>query len=115
MTVARKSDVVARWGGEEFVVALPQTGEAGARIAAERMRRAIAEATYTGPQGEPIRATASIGIASTEASWTPESIVAAADTAMYSAKARGRNRVEAAAMEDSTAVRRAKVPAPAPK
>ena len=41
--IARRSDVVGRWGGEEFVVALPQTSEAGARVAAERLRKAIAD------------------------------------------------------------------------
>jgi two-component system cell cycle response regulator len=92
--VARRSDVVARWGGEEFVVALPHTGEAGARVAGERVRRGIAEATYLVPSGEPFRVTASIGVASSESPWTLEAIVAAADAAMYSAKSRGRNRVE---------------------
>jgi two-component system cell cycle response regulator len=93
--VARKSDVVARWGGEEFVVALPQTGEAGARVAGERVRRGIAEATYALPSGEALRMTASVGVSSAESPWALESIVGAADAAMYSAKSRGRNRVEA--------------------
>jgi len=99
--VARRSDIVARWGGEEFVVALPQTGEAGARIAAERVRRAIAEAQHIGPNGEALRVTASIGVSSAEDTWAVETIIAAADTAMYSAKARGRNRVEALASDDA--------------
>jgi two-component system cell cycle response regulator len=97
MSVARRSDVVARWGGEEFVVALPQTGEAGARVAAERMRRAIAAASHPCPEGEAIRITASIGVSSAESPWRLETLISEADAAMYAAKARGRNRVEATA------------------
>jgi two-component system cell cycle response regulator len=96
MSVARRSDFVARWGGEEFVVALPQTGEAGARIAAERVRRAIAAATHRIPDGRPLQVTASIGVAYADAPWSMEALINAADEAMYSAKARGRNRVESA-------------------
>lgn len=105
--VARRSDCVARWGGEEFVIALPQTGDAGARVAAERLRRAIAEASHVVPAGEPIRVTASIGVSHAEAPWQIEALVAAADCAMYTAKQRGRNRVESlAAAEMPTEVRR---------
>jgi two-component system cell cycle response regulator len=92
--VARRSDVVARWGGEEFVVALPQTGAAGARIAAERVRRAIADARYPIAGAEPLRMTASIGAATAQPPWCKEAVIAAADEAMYAAKGRGRNRVE---------------------
>src|SRR5262249_3495889 len=62
--IARKTDLVARWGGEEFVVALLQTAEAGARIAAERVRRSIADARFSLPSGDVIGATASVGLAS---------------------------------------------------
>jgi two-component system cell cycle response regulator len=92
--VARRSDVVGRWGGEEFVVALPQTGAAGARVAAERVRRAIAEARYPIPAGEPLKMTASVGAATALPPWEREAVITAADEAMYAAKARGRNRVE---------------------
>jgi two-component system cell cycle response regulator len=91
---ARRSDFVARWGGEEFVVALPQTGDAGARIAAERLRRAIAESRVEVGAREPVRVTVSIGLASATAPWSIDALVSAADEAMYAAKARGRNRVE---------------------
>jgi two-component system, cell cycle response regulator len=110
--VARRSDIVARWGGEEFVIALPQTGEAGARIAAERVRRAIAEATFPLPGGEGLGVTASIGAASALAPWVTDAVIAAADEAMYAAKARGRNRVESDfEPEVPSAVRRPFVPA----
>jgi len=95
-SVARRSDFVARWGGEEFVVALPQTGEAGARVAGERVRRALAATTHKFPDGGTLQVTASIGVASSEAPWSVDALVAAADEAMYAAKARGRNRVESA-------------------
>jgi two-component system cell cycle response regulator len=96
--VARRSDFVGRWGGEEFVVALPQTGEAGARVAAERLRRALAAAMHSGPPPDcrPLQVTGSIGIASSEAPWSIDALVGAADEAMYAAKSRGRNRVESA-------------------
>lgn len=96
-SIARKSDFVARWGGEEFVVALTQTAEAGARVAAERVRRAIADARYVLPSGGEHRATASVGLASAEsADWQVDELLGRADKAMYSAKHRGRNRVEIA-------------------
>jgi two-component system, cell cycle response regulator len=96
-SIARKSDFVARWGGEEFVLALSQTAEAGARVAAERVRRAIAEARYILPSGREHRATASVGLASADGpDWLFDDLLARADKAMYAAKHRGRNRVEMA-------------------
>lgn len=100
--VARRSDIVGRWGGEEFVVALPHTGAPGARVAAERVRRAIAAEAFPIPGGEPLRMTASVGVATATASVPIESIIAAADEAMYAAKARGRNRVETAAVVEAS-------------
>ena len=95
--MARKSDCVSRWGGEEFVVALVQTAETGARIAAERVRRAIADARFTLPTGEVVNATASIGLVSASGDdWSVDDLIARADKAMYAAKNRGRNRVETA-------------------
>lgn len=95
--MARKSDFVARWGGEEFVVCLTTTAEGGARIAAERVRRAIADARYVLPNGKEHRATASVGLASAEsADWDIHELLGRSDKAMYAAKHRGRNRVETA-------------------
>jgi two-component system cell cycle response regulator len=98
VAIARRSDVVGRWGGEEFVVALPQTSEAGARVAAERLRRAIAETKCVLPSGETIHVTASLGIASVDVAWQTDVLVARADSAMYEAKAQGRNRVAVSPM-----------------
>lgn len=99
----RKSDLVARWGGEEFVVALSHTAVSGARVMAERLRRQIAErrvevhaggATVATTQRTAIMPTASIGLASLTPGESLEELVARADRAMYNAKSRGRNRVE---------------------
>lgn len=96
-SMARKSDFVARWGGEEFVVALGHTAEMGGRVAAERVRRAIQDAVYPLPNGESHKATASVGLASAEtADWHLADLLHRADKAMYAAKNRGRNRVETA-------------------
>ena len=92
--IARKSDLVARWGGEEFVAGLPHAAEAGARVAAERLRRALADSSFALPEGPPLRVTASIGVAHALSGEPLEVIVARADQAMYLAKSRGRNRVE---------------------
>ena len=97
LRVARRSDYVGRWGGEEFVLALPQTGAAGARVAAERLRRSVGRTPHALPDGGETTVTVSIGIASSEAPWTTEALIASADQAMYLAKERGRDRVEAAA------------------
>jgi two-component system cell cycle response regulator len=97
----RKSDLVARWGGEEFVVALTHTSASGARVMAERLRRQInerkvelsADGASPSPRG-PLSMTASIGVASLAPGETLEELIARADRAMYAAKSRGRNRVE---------------------
>jgi two-component system cell cycle response regulator len=91
---ARKSDWVVRWGGEEFVLALPQTSEAGARIVAERVRGKVANTDHRLPNGKLIRVTISVGLASVTARWELDAVVARADKALYAAKAGGRNRVE---------------------
>jgi len=97
VSMARKSDFVARWGGEEFVIALTQTAEAGARVAAERVRRAIAETRFPLPSGQSHRASASIGLVSVDGpGWNLGDLLGRADKAMYNAKNRGRNRVETA-------------------
>jgi two-component system, cell cycle response regulator len=95
LRIARKSDLVGRWGGEEFVLGLPLATAAGARVAAERLRRSIAESSFPLSEGPPLQITASIGIA-TRASKeeTLDQLIARADQAMYLAKSRGRNRVE---------------------
>jgi diguanylate cyclase (GGDEF)-like protein len=91
------TDIVARYGGEEIVVLLPNLALDEAMAAAERMRIAVAELDVA---GEPALPTVSIGVASVRPSGidTSASLVAAADRALYQAKRRGRNRVESGAV-----------------
>jgi diguanylate cyclase (GGDEF)-like protein len=90
---ARTTDNVIRWGGEEFVVLLPDTDLEAAVQVAERLREAIAKAPIPIPDGE-LSITASLGVAAKDEN-TPdiETLLARADQAMYIAKYLGRNRV----------------------
>jgi two-component system cell cycle response regulator len=90
---ARKTDLVGRWGGEEFVVVLAGAHEVGARIAAERIRAAVEAMTVLDEKGQRVPLTISIGIACLEMKDTVELLIDRADHAMYQAKASGRNRV----------------------
>jgi two-component system cell cycle response regulator len=93
----RDVDLAARWGGEEFLLILPGTDGAGAARLAERIRTRLAETTLLTPEGVPIVATASFGVAATaEEPGSAEELVAEADAALYAAKRAGRNRVESA-------------------
>ncbi len=104
----RAADMVARYGGEEFVVVMPRTDDAGGMLVAERIRQRIAaEPIAVGGKSGGITVTVSIGVAGTLGDDTPESLLNAADTAMYRAKNGGRNRVEQARIE--TEPRRAAV------
>jgi two-component system, cell cycle response regulator len=89
----RASDLSARWGGEEFVVAFTSTGLDGARTCGERLRAAIEGALIANDAGERVPVTASIGVAIWVLGETLDSLVSRADSAMYSAKSSGRNRV----------------------
>ena len=86
----RTTDLLGRWGGEEFLLLLPNTGMTSARLLAERIRSAIAEGDFS-----PLKqVTASFGVAECRKDETWDSFVARADAAMYRAKRGGRNRVE---------------------
>jgi diguanylate cyclase (GGDEF)-like protein len=92
----RKSDLVGRYGGEEFVVVLPATDPAGALLAAERLRLAVATRVFSvGEQVLPV--TISLGYICDDGSQRLEDLLQAADQALYQAKAAGRNCVVAAA------------------
>jgi diguanylate cyclase (GGDEF)-like protein len=97
---SRAADVACRWGGEEFVIALPQTELGGAVLAAERFRAAIERMSVTLPNGIVVELTASIGAASAASPWTLEPLLASADAALYAAKLAGRNRVSVAPPKD---------------
>jgi diguanylate cyclase (GGDEF)-like protein len=96
----RPNDMVARFGGEEFAVLLPETSLDNAKIIAERLRRHVCKAD-PGMIGEkPLpRVTISSGIAGREPGYSLDMMIAAADVAMYHAKRNGKNRVEIAAGE----------------
>jgi diguanylate cyclase (GGDEF)-like protein len=94
----RSMDVVARFGGDEFLVILPETSESIALTIADRLRRNIAsKALITGDEAVPgpDMLTASIGIACyPEHGETVEHLLENVDKALYRAKNKGKNRVE---------------------
>ncbi len=96
----RKEDVLARFGGEEFVVLSRETGLTGGRALAERIRKAV-ERSRCSFQGEELAVTVSIGVtvsaglSQLEPGRTEQQLLAAADRALYRAKQNGRNSVVA--------------------
>ena len=89
----RGGDLVARWGGEEFCVLLADTDDQGARLAAERVRRAIAQRPFETSAG-PLKVTLSLGVvALDDGPARLSSLLRQADAALYTAKSAGRNRV----------------------
>jgi len=98
----RESDCLGRYGGEEFVAILPEVDAAGAAIAGERMRRAVAEEPALF-DGKNIAVTISVGVAEAGPTpRTPESLLGEADDALYLSKANGRNRVSMRAAARAT-------------
>ncbi|NOX26583.1 MAG: sensor domain-containing diguanylate cyclase [Gammaproteobacteria bacterium] len=95
----RGSDVLARYGGEEFVALLTHTDTVVAKEIAERIRRSVAQQTFTSTDGQVFRLTLSVGIATTNSLSggviNSADLVAYADRALYDAKEHGRNRVVA--------------------
>lgn len=94
MSQVRSIDLVGRWGGEEFVILLPETSLEEAHLAAERMRLAVA-GTPLRFEGKSFGYTASFGVAEFQPETpTMDSLLGRADAALYRAKDAGRNRVE---------------------
>ncbi len=90
----RETDLAGRWGGEEFLLLLPGTDAVGAAQLAERVRLAFAERPILTPDGAPLAVTCSFGVAQHRAGEDEDGLTAAADRALYRAKAQGKNRVE---------------------
>jgi diguanylate cyclase (GGDEF)-like protein len=94
----RDTDAVARYGGDEFVIVLPDTGTELAGQVAERIRQKILRHTFTGGRRLQLSMTASFGVAAfPKHASSPQQLIACADTAMYEAKAANKNCVRFAA------------------
>ncbi len=85
----RASDIVGRWGGEEFMVLSPHLELKAALLLAEKLRLAVEQATFP----DTIEVTVSVGVASLAAGESIDALIERADRALYRAKAQGRNRV----------------------
>jgi diguanylate cyclase (GGDEF)-like protein len=93
--ICRNTDILARYGGEEFSVILRNTGEKGASVYAERIRKKIAKNIFTSEE-KSIKITVSIGIASNQGLSRfkgYKQFIKAADQCLYQSKQKGRNRI----------------------
>jgi diguanylate cyclase (GGDEF)-like protein len=90
----RTTDLLAKYGGDEFVIILPQTDKVGAYLAAERLRESVEKQVFPGAETQPLKKlTVSIGLAAyPEHGLSDEEILNRADKALYFAKESGRNR-----------------------
>jgi diguanylate cyclase (GGDEF)-like protein len=88
----RETDIICRWGGEEFIILLKDTDSAGARRVAEKIRLLAEQHTYVFT-GTALQVTVSLGLTELNANDTMQSLIARADQALYRAKQSGRNQV----------------------
>lgn len=94
---ARETDVVSRFGGDEFALVLPDTGGEGAFAVGERIRERIAAHEFLAADGLNIHLTGSVGVATLpDVAASSEELVQAADKAMYAVKESGKNGIQAA-------------------
>ena len=93
----RTSDVLGRFGGDEFMIVLPHTNAIEALIVAQRLRKAVADTDYRSSSDERMRVTVSVGLATfPDDGVTADEVFRAADRSLYRAKDAGRNRVGSA-------------------
>jgi diguanylate cyclase (GGDEF)-like protein len=90
----RKMDVVARWGGEEFMIMIPETTQEGAVLLAENLRVSLEENHFQ-HEGQQALVTMTLGVSSYQKDEPLDSCIARADQALYAGKKRGRNQVNA--------------------
>jgi diguanylate cyclase (GGDEF)-like protein len=96
---ARETDVVARFGGDEFALILPDTGSEGAFAVGERIRERIAAHPFLAADGLDVRLTASVGLATLpDVAGSADELMHAADKAMYLVKESGKNGIQVAAV-----------------
>jgi diguanylate cyclase (GGDEF)-like protein len=98
------SDQIARVGGEEFVVVLPQTSVENARIMAERMRNSVYGLRIPHTESPEHVVTISAGVSGSSGPTSADEMLSGADKALYRAKSRGRNRVEVAGIAQDDAI-----------
>jgi diguanylate cyclase (GGDEF)-like protein len=93
----RESDILARYGGDEFVVVLPETPTSGALVIAERIRKNIEAHPFLAEEGLNAHISASLGVASyPDHGLSPEGLIQKADQAMYRVKEKNKNGIEVA-------------------
>ncbi len=95
----RKQDIVSRWGGEEFLFLLPDTGLSGGVSLAEKLRKAIEESSFTF-NGVSLEITMTFGVCQFNPPGSVDDCIQKADQALYKGKTSGRNRVVAAKSEE---------------
>jgi diguanylate cyclase (GGDEF)-like protein len=97
---ARETDIVARFGGDEFAILLPETGAEGAHAVARRIRDRVQRFSFLGGLSSGSRLTASVGVATLpDVADTAEGLLQAADAAMYRVKVTGKNGIHIAGTE----------------